>query len=208
MTEDEAVTWLSDIGVPRGTIDRLARLATLIRDEMPRQNLIAASTEPHIWARHIVDSAQLLPLAQGTEGEWVDLGSGAGFPGLVVAIVQDRPVLLIESRRKRAEFLQSVAADLSLANCSVHLGRVETLPPREAAVISARAFASLDRTFAAACHLGDRKTRWVLPKGRNAREELEAARKTWQGEFHVEQSITDPESAIIVAQRVRRREAI
>ena len=204
MTEDEARAWLTaQFDVPRETWDRLERYVAILLSAMDEQNLIAESTRPHIWARHIVDSAQLLLLARDAgEGEWVDLGSGAGLPGIVVACLSDRPVLMIETRRKRIDFLNNVIAQLGLRHARVFGGRVESAASMRAAVISARAYAPLPKLFASAQHLSDKNSLWVLPKGRNAQNELEAARPAWQGMFHVEPSVTDAESAIIVAQAV------
>ena len=204
MTEDEARAWLTaQFDVPRETWDRLERYVAILLSAMDEQNLIAESTRPHIWARHIVDSAQLLLLVRDAgEGEWVDLGSGAGLPGIVVACLSDRPVLMIETRRKRIDFLNNVIAQLGLRHARVFGGRVESAASMRAAVISARAYAPLPKLFASAQHLSDKNSLWVLPKGRNAQNELEAARPAWQGMFHVEPSVTDAESAIIVAQAV------
>lgn len=207
MTEDDARAWLeSEIGVSRETMERIERFITFLFDEGERQNLIAASTRDHVWARHVVDSAQLLPMAKGVgDGPWLDLGSGAGFPGLVVAALNDRPMILVESRRKRIEFLQQAVDLLGVAGHVTVLGaRVEAVAPVAASVISARAFAPLDRLFTLGARFSRSGTLWLLPKGRNAQSELEAARNSWQGVFHVKQSITDAESAIIVAQGVKR----
>jgi len=204
VTEDEARAWLmAQFDVPRETWDLLERYVAILLSAMDEQNLIAESTRPHIWARHIVDSAQLLLLVRDAgEGEWVDLGSGAGLPGIVVACLSDRPVLMIETRRKRIDFLNNVIAQLGLRHARVFGGRVESAASMRAAVISARAYAPLPKLFASAQHLSDKNSLWVLPKGRNAQNELEAARPAWQGMFHVEPSVTDAESAIIVAQAV------
>ena len=207
MNEDEAKAWLSDnFDVSRETWDRLDSYVRLLLAEMNHQNLIAESTREHVWARHIVDSAQLLRFGESAAaGPWVDLGSGAGLPAIIVAILSDRPVVLIESRRKRVEFLNQVVGDLGL-KCARVLGcRVERAQNEPAAVISARAYAPLDRLFASAMHLSRDKSVWILPKGRNAQIELEAARPAWQGTFHVEHSITDPDSAIIIARSVAPR---
>lgn len=207
MTEEEARGWIAaQWDVPRETWARLERYMVLLFAGMAQQNLIAESTRDHVWARHIVDSAQLLPLAaEAPDGSWIDLGSGAGLPGIVVAILSDRPMILVESRRKRIDFLKAVAADLALPHVTVFGGRVETVPTAQAAVISARAYAPLPRLLESAIHLSTEKTLWLLPKGRNAENELEAVRPTWQGAFHVERSVTDPESAIVVAHSVKRK---
>jgi 16S rRNA (guanine527-N7)-methyltransferase len=205
VTEDEARGWLqTNFDVSRETWDRLERYVAILLAAMDEQNLIAESTRPHIWARHIVDSAQLLPLAaQAGKGEWLDLGSGAGLPGIVLACLSDRPMVMVESRRKRIDFLESVVADLGLAHARIFGGRVEMMPATNAAVISARAYAPLPKLFESALHLSDKKSLWVLPKGRNAQNELEAARLAWQGVFHIETSVTDADSAIVVAHAVK-----
>jgi len=208
MTEDEARTWLTEtLDVPRETMEMLERYVALLLDEATRQNLIADSTRENIWARHIVDSAQLLALADDAPtGLWIDLGAGAGLPGLVVAALSERPVLLIESRRKRVEFLNTAVSTMGVSHrVKVEGRRVETLPDgTAAAVISARAFAPLDRLFTVAHRFSRSGTVWLLPKGRSAQSELEVARGAWQGVFHVKQSVTDADSAIIVARNVRR----
>ncbi|MEQ6334068.1 16S rRNA (guanine(527)-N(7))-methyltransferase RsmG [Sphingobium sp. MK2] len=205
MTEEEARVWLSaHFDVSRETMARLERFVAILLAAMDEQNLIAESTRPHIWARHIVDSAQLLTHGSAAgEGAWVDLGSGAGLPGIVVACLSERPVLMVESRRKRIDFLNEAIALLNLPHASVFGGRVEMVLPRAAAVISARAYAPLPRLLESAAHLSDKNTLWVLPKGRNAQNELEATRPSWQGVFHVEPSVTDADSAIIVAHAVK-----
>ncbi len=204
MTEEEAHAWL-DARVPRETIARLELLAATVLGEAAKQNLIAASTMETIWSRHIVDSAQLLELAP-TSGRWIDLGSGAGFPGLVVALIGDHHVVLAESRSRRVAFLREAVDRLGLAGkVTVASGRIEMLPPKPFAIISARAFAPLDRLFAAALHLSAPTTCWVLPKGRGAKAELDAARGSWQGNFRVVASMTDPDAAIIVADQVRAK---
>lgn len=205
MTEDEARAWLQHhFDVPRETWDRLEQYIALLLTAMETQNLIAESTRLHIWARHIVDSAQLLTHARSAvAGDWIDLGSGAGLPGIVLACLSERPIIMIESRTKRVDFLREVIAQLGLGNARVIAGRVEKAEIEHAAVISARAYAPLPKLFSSAWHLSNETSLWVLPKGRNAQNELEAVRSSWQAVFHVEPSVTDPDSAIILARSVR-----
>lgn len=207
MTEEEARAWVRERwGVSRETL--LDRYARLLVDESQRQNLIAASTLDSLWARHVVDSAQLVPMAaDAPEGSWIDIGSGAGLPGIVAAILTDRPVILVEPRAKRVEFLRRVANQLDLsARVQVQPSRIETYhPARPAAVVSARAVAELSQLLASTVHCTDSSTVWLLPKGRNAHSEVEAARTKWQGVFHVEPSITQPDSGIVLARGVRPR---
>lgn len=207
MTEDEARAWLTDtLDVSREAMVKLEMFARAVISENERQNLISAATIPQIWARHIVDSAQLFMLDEANEdGPWLDLGSGPGFPGIVIAILQPRPVILVESRRKRFEFLAETALMLGLDHVSVHAGRLEALASRRVSTITARAFAPLPKLLDLAHRFSTEKTLWLLPKGRSAREELESARSAWHGAFHVKPSITDADAAIIVATGVSPR---
>lgn len=204
MTEEEARSWINGrFGVSRET--QLEQLAALVCEEAKSQNLIARSTLDAIWTRHILDSAQLVPLAESSPGLWLDIGTGAGFPGLVVALLTDRPVILCEPRRWRADFLRKAAEMLGLGErVAIACAKVETVT-RRAAVISARAVAPLDALFAAASRAASPDTLWIFPKGRSAREEVAVACKTWHGSFHVEHSITEPESLIVLAKGVSRR---
>lgn len=204
MSEDEARAWI-DSHVPRETIARIEAFAGLVLQEMPRQNLIAASTADHIWARHILDSAQLLRLAPEGVGSWIDLGSGAGFPGVVIALMAPGlRVTLVESRRKRIDFLTSVVKALGLAAQVTIAGqRLEMLHAARFDVISARAFAPLDRLLPLAHRFSHAETCWLLPKGRSAASELEAVMTSWQGDFRIVPSLTDPEAAIIAAAKVQ-----
>lgn len=213
MTEQEAQDWLAARGwwqSEKG--DRLRRFVALLLEEADRQNLISQASRAEIWARHIVDSAQLLELAPataGASGAWVDLGTGAGLPGMVVACLIDSPVDLVEARPLRTAFLERCAAALMLDHVRVHTAKVERWTPNvPARVISARAFAPLDRMLAVAGHLSDENTVWLLPKGRQAEKELEMLRRDWQAVFHVEQSLTDPESSIVTIQQLRRRKPV
>ncbi len=205
MDEQAARDWLAQhCDVSRETLARLDRFVHFLADENKQQNLVAETSLGSVWARHIVDSAQLFRLGKGPS-RWLDLGSGAGFPGLVIAAL-GASVTLVEERRLRVDFLARAAALLDVSDrVEIVRGRVETFETAPFATISARAFAPLDRLFGVAAHLAAPETRWVLPKGRNAKSELEAAQASWQGEFRLEPSVTDPEAMIVVAERVRRK---
>lgn len=191
--------------VPRETAELLERLKRIILEENDRQNLIASSTIEHFNERHLVDSLQLASLLR--PGPLLDVGSGGGFPGLVLASLVNTPVHLAEPRIKRASFLRDTAHTLGLSHVSVHASKVERLDLLPMATITARAVAPLDTLFAIAHHLADEETRWVLPKGRKAASELEEACRTWQGDFRLVPSVTDAEAAIVIAESVRRRRA-
>lgn len=202
--EAEAKAWLASLpGVDAVVMARLGALVDALVDENGRQNLVARASLEQVWQRHIVDSAQLLHVSRETvpDGSWLDLGSGAGFPGLVIAAMQpDRPVTLVDSRRLRTDWLMRAAALLGLANVEVILARVEDLPARQWRVISARAFAPLERLLGVAARFSTPDTLWLLPKGAKAQHELEALAGDWNHVFHVEQSLTDPSAGIITGQ--------
>ena len=179
---------------------RLAAYVDLLKDATARQNLVAPSTLGTVWERHIVDSAQLLRFATAN-GTWADIGSGAGLPGLVIAILSSDPITLIEPRRLRADFLVQSAQALGLSNVSVECAKVEWVQG-QFDVITARAVAQLDRLLAMADHLATSRTLWVLPKGKSAQSELAQAQLNWHCDASVEQSCTDPGSEILVLTRV------
>ena len=189
--------------VSRETIEKLDAYAALVAEESARQNLVSASTLEQFWERHILDSAQLVRFEPQPRASWADVGSGAGLPGIVIACLVDGPVTLIEPRRLRAEFLHRTCESLRL-NATVYTGKVERLEAKYD-VITARAVASLPRLLEISAHLSTRNTVWALPKGASAERELAEARRTWQGAFHVEQSVTDADSKIVVATEVRAR---
>ncbi|RYG23590.1 MAG: 16S rRNA (guanine(527)-N(7))-methyltransferase RsmG [Burkholderiales bacterium] len=207
MTEQEARQWIIDrFGVSRETL--LNRFEAILREEATRQNLISAASFEQLWTRHFVDSAQLIDSAKDAgRGAWLDVGTGAGMPGLVVAMLIDRPVVLVEPRAKRADFLYRAAALLEIGRrVTVEQREIEKYKPiNPAAIVSARAVSELSSLLASTHHCTDSSTIWLLPKGRAAHSEVEAAAAKWQGSFHVEPSITQADSGIVIAQGVRPR---
>ncbi|MFL6729803.1 MAG: 16S rRNA (guanine(527)-N(7))-methyltransferase RsmG [Sphingomicrobium sp.] len=189
--------------VSRETYEKLEAYAALLRSESQRQNLVSASTLDQLWGRHILDSAQLVKFEPHGEASWADIGAGAGLPGIVVACVVNGPVTLIEPRRLRAEFLHKVGESLEL-DVTVIGSKAERVRGSYETII-ARAVAPLTELLRISQHLSTGKTVWALPKGRSAQRELAEARRAWQGAFHVEQSVTDPDSYIVVATGVRAR---
>lgn len=190
--------------VPRETLERLEQYVSILQAAAPSQNLIASSTVADVWQRHIADSAQLLRFEPRLGASWVDVGSGAGLPGIVLACFSGGPVTLVEPRRLRADFLRQVVRELGL-EAKVEQTRIERLSGTFD-VITGRAVAPLPRFLSMCDHLSTRNTVWVLPKGRGAQSELAEARQSWQGMFHVKRSVTDEGSSIIVATGVRAKQ--
>ena len=199
MDETAARAWIAERWGDAKT-ERLEKLLDLLDEENGRQNLVSAKSLEEAWLRHIVDSAQLIELAGNIEaGRWLDIGTGAGFPGLVIAILRsDIDVVLVEPRKRRIEWLEAAHSALQLQNVTVLHRRIETVEPFVARVISARAVASLRNLIAWGAPFSTNETMWLLPKGRSARQELEEAKKSVRNMFHVEQSLTDPDAAILV----------
>lgn len=180
-------------------MDRLEVLAEALKQENQLQNLVAKPTLDMVWQRHIADSAQLLEFCGEAAGPWMDLGSGAGFPGLAIAAMRpDLEVVMVESRKRRVEWLARAAALMDLSNCRIEGLRLEAVEQFPAGVISARAFAPLDRLLTLSARFSTTSTCWVLPKGRSATQEVAGLPKNRRAMFHVEQSRTDAEAGIVV----------
>ena len=190
--------------VSRETFERLQIYIEMLRREARQQNLVSRGTLDDVWDRHILDSAQLARFEPKPASAWLDIGSGAGLPGVVLACLVDGPVTLIEPRRLRAQFLTEVVDALAL-RATVIQSKAERAAGRFD-VITGRAVAHLDDFLRLSAHLSTRNTVWALPKGRNAQSELADAKRAWQGVFHVEQSITDADSWIIVGSQVRAKQ--
>lgn len=195
---------VSGIDVSRETFDALEGFVELLMAEYKRQNLISPDSVASLWERHIIDGAQLLSLAN-VPGRWCDIGSGAGLPGIVIAILSRQPITLIEPRRLRADFLSRCVSELGLDKAVVVMDKAERATGKYD-YITARAVARLDTLFGIARHLAHGGTRFILPKGRNAKSELDEARGNWQGRFRLVPSQTSPDAAIVVAEGVTPRE--
>ncbi len=187
-------------------MDRLERFAAVLLKENQKQNLISKGSEKMLWQRHIADSVQLLEyvpretLLSHEVSPWLDLGTGAGFPGLVIgALLPDLRIVLVESRARRAQFLQSCVSKLELDCCTVIGERLERVKPFAASVISARAFAPLETLLSLSAPFSTNTTRYLLPKGRSAAHELSEQKASIRKLFHVEHSLTDCDAGIIVS---------
>jgi len=203
---------LALVPVSRETTDRLDRFVALLLDWQRRINLIAPSTEPVLWTRHIADSLQLLALAPDAR-VWADLGAGAGFPGLVVACAlagtQGARVHLVESNTKKAAFLSEVARTLGVP-ATVHATRIAEFvkkPPERIEVVTARAVAPLADLLAAAYPLLIKGAVGLFPKGQAVEAELTEAAKCWSIQASLAPSRTDPKARIVVVRGLEPKPA-
>ncbi len=199
--------------VSRETIARLETYAELLRRWQKGTNLVSPATLDQVWHRHFADSAQLLTYAPNA-ARWLDLGSGAGFPGLVVAICranrEDGVVHLIESNARKCAFLHEVVRE---TGCSVeiHHTRVESLWSDDRLMgvdcITARAFAPLPRLLELSAPFFGRTTRGLFLKGHQAGAELDAARENWRVQAHLHRSVTQTQAWIVELSDLRRGES-
>jgi 16S rRNA (guanine527-N7)-methyltransferase len=191
------------IPVSRETVERLDVYLDLLRRWQRTINLVAASTLADPWRRHILDSAQLIRFVPGDATRLVDLGSGAGLPGLVLAIMGVRDVHLIESDRRKAAFLRE-AARATGAGATLHACRIEEAPPLTADIVTARALAPLKDLLGHAHRFATPGTRCLFPKGRQVEAELTDAGASWTMEVERQPSQSDAEGRILIITGLRR----
>lgn len=186
-------------------IARLVAYAGLIEKWQKAINLVAPKTLPELWQRHFLDSAQLLEHAPKDTQRWLDLGSGGGFPGLVIAALFDGHVHLVESDQRKSAFLREAARAMGV-HATVHVKRIESVDAAELhkmmggapQVISARALAALHELIGLAQPLAGPETLYLFPKGRQAEDELTEARRYWTiPDVQALPSRTDPEARIL-----------
>lgn len=192
------------MSVSRETQDKLSHYAELIRKWNPRINLVAANTLIDLEDRHIQDSLQLVSLASAQTGSWLDIGSGGGLPGLVVAIARpDLAVTLIESDQRKATFLRTVLRETGISNAQVLVDRIENAEPQSADNVSARALAPLPLLMSYVNrHIHADGKAWLM-KGRNWKNELELARQNWVFNVQDHPSSTEQGAAILEITRIR-----
>jgi 16S rRNA (guanine527-N7)-methyltransferase len=195
--------------VSRETADRLDSIVALLEKWQRTINLVAPATLPQVWTRHVADSLQLVPLA-GEAKRWVDLGSGGGFPGLVVAaVLAERPdadLTLIESDSRKAAFLRE-AARIAELPATVLPARIEQVAPRIAAgveVVSARALAPLPKLLPLAEPFIAQGALGLFLKGQDVDNELTEASKSWNVEASIVESRTDRSGRILIVRKANR----
>lgn len=208
VSEAEAQAWMATLPeFDANARERIERLNSMLAEENQRQNLVSTASLDHVWQRHIVDSAQLVRyVPRETCSPWLDLGTGAGFPGLVIAALRpDSRVVMVESRTRRIEWLRRVCHELGLDRAEVVGERLEKVVNEQVSVISARAFAPLDKLLALSARFSTSDTLWLLPKGRSARQEL-VELEGWRHTLRVEPSLTDPEAGVIIGQVLGKKD--
>lgn len=197
-----------EYGVSRETSDRLAAFDSLLLEWSARQNLIARSTIESRWERHFRDSAQLYPLLPAAARTVADFGSGAGFPGLVLAAMgadSALTVALVESVSKKAAFLRAAVEAMGLTNARVLHERAEKVELPRQDVITARAVAPLSELLSYAGRVAQEDTVLFFPKGQDIEGELTHAAKYWHMVVERRPSVTRSDSTILVIRRLRRK---
>jgi 16S rRNA (guanine527-N7)-methyltransferase len=194
------------INVPRGTLDRLETYAALLTKWQAKINLVGPATLPDLWRRHFLDSAQLIPVLDQPNGTLVDLGSGAGFPGLVLAIMTDWRVHLVDSDQRKCAFLRQVALDCEvLDQVTIHAKRIEQVTGIAADVVTARACAPLAELLTLALPFVGEEGRCLFLKGVQAEEELTQAERHWTMRVAKRGSVSDPAGNILIITQLKRK---
>lgn len=201
---------IAGLNVSRETVEELRQLEAMVRKWTPAINLVSKATVADLWNRHIVDSAQIFQYCPQGARKWLDLGSGGGFPGLVVAILarelaEGLRVTLVESDKRKATFLRQATQALNL-EVDVRSDRVESIAPLQADVISARALAPLVELLGMASRHLRPDGIALFPKGARHAEELADARGTWAFDVDIHPSLSDSGSAILVIRNIHRAE--
>ena len=199
---------LTGLNVSRETIDRLNKLESIVLKWNPKINLIAKSTIDSIWVRHICDSAQLFQYAPPNVSSWLDIGSGGGFPGIVMAAMsvglgQKTEFTFVESDQRKAAFLRAAVRELDL-KVTILAERIEEISPQKAEVITARALKSVVELLPMLeRHLAPDGIA-ILPKGRTFADEIFVARQDWQFNMTEQISITDVDACILIVKDITR----
>lgn len=191
---------ITGLGVSRESLERIETFLGLLFRWQDKTNLISAASLPQVWTRHVIDSLQLLPHLEGSAGAIADLGSGGGFPGVILAIASGRTVDLYESNQKKAAFL-SEALRVSRATGSVRGGRLESvvMPVKgQYAYVTARALAPLPELLSLAAPFISAGATGLFLKGKDADLELTESAKSWRIKVDKHRSLTDSEAVLLV----------
>jgi 16S rRNA (guanine527-N7)-methyltransferase len=192
---DPRAEFLAALPVSRETEALLARFETLLLDRNQTLSLISETTSDTVWTRHFLDSAQLLPLISQPDRPLVDMGTGAGFPGLVLAILGLPHVHLVENNMQKVAFLRVIVEALGLA-VTVHGMKSDSVKPFVAGTVTARALKPLDQLIGFGKRFLGQNSVCLFPKGRRAEEEMAVAARKWHMKAERFPSVTDPDSTI------------
>ena len=200
---------LKKYNVSRETIDALRTFQSLVLEWNNKFNLISKSSEQNIWERHIIDSAQLYQFINNSAESLYDFGSGAGFPGVVLAIIakeknKNLKITLIESITKKTAFLNEVKDVLNI-NINVINERIENLRLPTADIITSRAMSSLDKLLNYSISFTSKKTKLIFPKGEKWEEEIIKAKEKWVFDYKTIPSETNKEARILYIENIRRK---
>ena len=192
--------------VSHETLDLLDHYAVMLGEWNKKFNLVAESTLPHIWIRHFLDSAQLMHyIPEGAE-TLVDLGSGAGFPGLVMSILGVPETHLIESTGKKADFLRVVIDEFGL-NAQVHQCRIESLKDVRFDVVTARALKPLPELFKLSNPLMKKESYGLFLKGKSHHDELTESARSWTFDYATSPSMSDPSGTVLIIRSLQFKNA-
>lgn len=197
---------IAELDVSRETLERLRHYESLVRKWNPKINLVAKSTIDDIWDRHIIDSMQIFELSTGNH--WLDLGSGGGFPGCVVAILahelsQDTTVTLVESDQRKSVFLRTVLRETGVGG-NIVSERIEAMSPQKADVVSARALTDLSTLLGYFQAHAAESAEGLFMKGLRWKEELALAQERWKFDYKAFSSRTQPDAVILKIAGVQR----
>lgn len=192
------------MNVSRETKEKLVHYVSLLEKWNKSVNLIAPSTVSDIWNRHIEDSLQILPLLPSEPSQILDIGSGAGLPGVVISLASDHKVTMVDSDKKKALFLKEIRRHLG-ASYDIICERVENIPNQKYGIVTSRACANLSELLALSHPFLEEKSYCLFHKGRNYSKEVEDAEKEWLFNLEVTPSITDNEAALLKLSNIQRR---
>ncbi len=205
MTPDD---FAAAAGVSSEALARLKEMDRVLMEWSARHNLVAKSTFPDRWERHYLDSAQIAGLIAAPPKTLVDLGSGAGFPGLVLAALfadEGTAVTLIESTGKKAAFLGEAGRAMGLAGLTVIPERIEAVKlSHKPEIVTARALAPLPKLLAYAHEIGGESAKYFFPKGQDVEAEIKEAAISWQMDLKRHKSVTNPQGTILEIGKLSR----
>ncbi len=203
-------SFIKTYSVSRETFEKLNRFVQILTEWQEKMNLVSRSSMAEVWVRHISDSAQLYQYVNADAKYVYDVGSGAGFPAMVLAIMsqadnRQTKFKLIESIEKKTVYLNDVKEKLDLKNVEIINERSENLKLQPANFVTARAVADLNKLFSFLFPLTDKNTVLILPKGKTFLQEINQAKKNWNFDLKVEKNTVHEEGVVLLVSSLRRK---